>query len=315
MKKLRMICDSAQIVFATDSDKIYNYFLTDEEHIPETIPGIQIIPDENADLDGKYLMYLDKKTKSVEINPELNQAIICVPIEELYLPDLIYLALSMFAKELNEINKYFIHCAIVEKNNKATLIVGEPGSGKTTLALYLCMEKGYNFVCNDRAIIGLSDKVPTIYSGTLQTHIRLGVIHEYFSKLINKIDKEKLNNPWENKIYINPEFEELGIKINKKATISNILFTSTYPVKDEQTTLIKQKEDVATLEVMRYLSEYIRADRNVILSTNYPFPNFDNQYLATKRIGFVEKIVKEIGIYTARGNIRKLATLIDERLY
>ena len=38
MKKLRMICDSVQIVFATNSDKIYDYFLTDEEQIPETIP-------------------------------------------------------------------------------------------------------------------------------------------------------------------------------------------------------------------------------------------------------------------------------------
>ena len=92
-----------------EEEKIYNYFLTDEEQVPETIPGIEIIPDQNVGLDGNYLIYLDKSPNLVQINPDLNQALICVPESELYLPDLIYLALSMFAKELNKEDKYFIH--------------------------------------------------------------------------------------------------------------------------------------------------------------------------------------------------------------
>ena len=143
----------------------------------------------------------------------------------------------------------------------------------------------------------------------------IGVIHEYFPSLVNKIDKEKMNRPRENKIYINPEFEELGIKVNKTAKLANILFTSTYPVKDEDTNLTEQREDVATLATMKVLSEYIRVDRNIVLSTNYPFPKFDNQELAMKRMSFVEKLVKETGIYTARGNIKKLSNIIDEKLY
>ena len=315
MKKLRMKCHSAEITFATNSEKIYNYFLTDEEQVPETIPGIEIIPDENADLSGNYLIYLDKSPNLVQINPELNQALICVPEKELYLPDLIYLALSMFAKELNKEDKYFIHCAIVEKDGKATLISGEAGSGKTTLAMYLCMEKGYNFVCNDRAVIGLENGMPYVYCGTLQTHIRVGVIHEYFPSLVNKIDEKKMNRQWENKIYINPEFEELGIKVSKNAELTNILFTATYPVKDEETNITEQMQDVATLATMKSISEYIRADRNIVLSTNYPFPNFDNQELTMKRMKFAENLVEKTGIYTARGNIKKLANLICDKLY
>ncbi len=113
----------------------------------------------------KILNYvkLNKERGQMPSNSDLNQALICVPEKELYLPDLIYLALFMFAKELNKEDKYFIHCAIVEKNDKAILISGEPGSGKTTLAMYLCMEKGYNFVCNDRAVIGMEKGIPYIY--------------------------------------------------------------------------------------------------------------------------------------------------------
>lgn len=181
--------------------------------------------------------------------------------------------------------------------------------------MYLCMEKGYNFVCNDRAVIGLENGIPYVYCGTLQTHIRVGVIHEYFPSLISKIDKEKMNRPWENKIYINPEFEELGIKVTKTAKLTNILYTATYPVKDEETNLTEQMEDVATLATMKALSEYIRADRNIVLSTNYPFPNFDNQELAMKRMNFVEELVKKTGMYNARGNIKKLSDMIYNKLY
>lgn len=92
------------------------------------------------------------------------------------------------------------------------------------------------------------------------------------------------------------------------------MFTSTYPVKDEETNLTRQMDDVATLATMKAVSEYIRADRNIVLSTNYPFPNFDNQELAMKRMAFVEKIVKNVGIYTARGNIKKLSDMIDSEL-
>ena len=73
MKKLRMKCHSAEIIFATNSEKIYNYFLTDEEQVPETIPGIEIIPDQNGGLDGNYLIYIDKSPNLVQINPDLDR--------------------------------------------------------------------------------------------------------------------------------------------------------------------------------------------------------------------------------------------------
>ena len=43
----------------------------------------------------------------------------------------------------------------------------------------------------------------------------VGVIHEYFPSLVDKISKDKMKRPWKNKIYINSEFEELGITIEK----------------------------------------------------------------------------------------------------
>lgn len=130
-----------------------------------------------------------------------------------------------------------------------------------------------------------------------------------FSTIVNNVPIELIG------YNINPEFEELGIKVTKTAKLTNILYTATYPVKDEETNLTEQMEDVATLATMKALSEYIRADRNIVLSTNYPFPNFDNQELAMKRMNFVEELVKKTGMYNARGNIKKLSDMIYNKLY
>ncbi|MDR0956990.1 MAG: hypothetical protein LBM09_00195, partial [Candidatus Nomurabacteria bacterium] len=204
MNKIKMTCGGSDIIFTTNSQKMTEYFMTDQEQIPETIPGIKMTQLNSSDDTSELprLQYIDAKDRNASIDPIKNQAEISVPERELYIPDLVYLALSMFAKELNKNDKYFIHAAVIEKDGLGTVMSGEPGSGKTTLALQFCMKNGYNFVANDRAIMGLKNGIPKIYNGTMQTHIRLGVIHQYFPKLIPKIDPVKIQQPWNNKIYI-----------------------------------------------------------------------------------------------------------------
>ena len=312
MNKLKLTCNSAEMGFATDSKMVYNYFLNDKEQLPETIPGIQVTPDDKIRLDKNCIMYLNRDDKTVQIDPEINKVILSVPEKQLYLPDLVYLALSMIAKELNKDNKYIVHAAAIEKDDNATLILGETGSGKTTLALWHCIKNNSNFLSNDRTVLGMKDGEPFIFNGTKQTHVRLGVIHEYFPTLKNKIDTQKLANPWSNKIYINPEFEDLGIKVSNTAKLKNIIVASTYPTANEKTTLERQPEDVAKLSMMRFVSDNIRAYQNIVLSTDDPFPSFDNQELAEKRVKFVKDVVSQTPIYTARGNIDELSLRITE---
>ncbi|MCL2231601.1 MAG: hypothetical protein FWB99_00815 [Treponema sp.] len=315
MIKIKMTCLAAEILFATNSSKVAAYFLTDEDHVPETIPAYTAaLLDDEVPLEGPYLQYIDSEEKRVSFDPVQNQAVIYTPEEALYLPDLIYLLLSMFSKELNYYNQYILHCSAVEKDGKAIVLVGEPGSGKTTLALQFCITRGYNLVSNDRAIIGMDDKGRIkIFSGTLQMHIRVGVIHEYFPQLISAIDAEKINSPWSSKIYINPPFTGLGINVSEEAIVGKIVYISTYPVDDNLTNLIKNPVDVATLATMKHISECIRASRNVVISTGSPFPCFDTGELADKRVNFVHQVVQNTEIYDARGNIPRIVELLDGR--
>lgn len=317
MQKISISCGNVNVLMATDSNEIINFFLHNRESVRETIPGVDVkIVDNNIELIEPYIIYMDSNDREVTIDAKNNKAIIKFPVEKLFFPDLVYLVLSMMAKELNKINKYFIHCSIVEKNNKGIMIIGDPGSGKTTLSLYLSMNKDFGFVCNDRALLEFVDGVPCVTAGTLETCIRIGVIPQFFPMLMKKINTSDLENPWNSRFYLDPEFESLGIKIKSSTPITHVLFTLTYPTTASQTRLEKydnsKRQDVSILKTMGCFSQYIRADNNMLISAEYPFPSFDTTELACKRLKDVKRFVQTTEMYSARGDIKSLADMIDQ---
>ncbi len=317
MQKINISCGSVNVLLATNSNEIIKFFLHNRENVRETIPGVEVERiDDSSEMKEPYIIYMDSSENEVKIDEKTNKAIIKFPIQKLFFPDLVYLVLSMMAKELNKENKYFVHCSIVEKNGKGIMIIGDPGSGKTTLSLYLSMNKNFKFVCNDRALLEFLDEVPYATAGTLETCIRVGVIPQFFPMLIGKIDKERLENPWNSRFYLDPEFDNLGINIKSSTPINYVLFTLTYPTTASQTRLEKydnsKRQDVSILKTMSCFSQYIRADNNMLISMEYPFPSFDNEELACKRLKDVKRFVNATEMYSARGDIKSLADMIDE---
>ncbi len=317
MQKINISCGSVSILMATNSDEVIKFFLYDRENVRETIPGVKArLIDSNTELKEPYIVYMDSEKSEVTIDENANKAIIKFPVRELFFPDLVYLVLSMMSKELNKIDRYFIHCSIVEKNGKGIMIIGDPGSGKTTLSLYLSMNKKFNFVCNDRALLEFRNGVPVVTAGTLETSVRVGVIPQFFPILKERIDKQKWENPWNTRFYLNPEFRNLGINIKSSAPITHVLFTLTYPTTAEQTRLEEydksRRQDESILKAMGCFSQYIRADNNMLISIGYPFPSFDNSELACKRLEDVKRFVNTTKMYSARGEIKSLANMIDK---
>lgn len=115
---------------------------------------------------------------------------------------------------------------------------------------------------------------------------------------------------------MNPEFENIGIRIKSGTLINHVLFTLTYPTSASQTRIEKydnsKRQDVSILKTMGCFSQYIRADNNMLISMGYPFPSFDNTELACKRLEDVKRFVNTTEMYSARGDIKFLADMIDE---
>ena len=313
LSRLQMKCCDTEIDFITDVNEVYDSILSGGMLAPDSVPGVSVCnTDHRGNSNGRFIKYLESDEVSTDIDVNKNRATICAPKQNLFIPDISFLALSMFAKEMNEYDKYFIHSAVVEKDGKATLLAGDGGSGKTTLGLYLCMQKGYRLISDDRTIIGNENESLKVFAGTKEANIRVGTAKAFFPTVLNEISEEQQARPWQNKISISDYFCKLGIETSNTADISNIIFTQTYPVEAVNTTMMKQRVDESMINVMGSVSEHIRANRNVLLSTNYPFPSFDTTELAEKRMRFVERIIGNCAVYTARGNIAELADRINE---
>lgn len=317
MQKIIISCGRVNVLMATDSNELINLFLHDRGNVQKIIPGVVAkIVDNNIRLIEPYIIYIDSNDRKVTIDGNTNKAIIKFPVQKLFFPDLVYLVLSMMSKELNKINKYFVHCSVVEKNNKGIMIIGDPGSGKTTLSLYLSMNKNFGFVCNDRALLEFFDGIPYVTAGTLETSIRIGVIPQFFPMLMEKINTSDLEKTWNSRFYLDSEFESLGIKVKSSTPITHVLFTLTYPTTASQTRLEKydnsNRQDVSILKTMGCFSQYIRADNNMLISAEYPFPSFDTTELACKRLKDVKRFVQTTEMYSARGDIKSLADMIDK---
>ena len=85
-----------------------------------------------------------------------------------------------------------MHTAIVEKNGEATMLIGKAGADKTSLALYLCTKYGYNFVCNDKAVISVRNNEVVVIASALQTHIMVGIINELFLEFKHHLDEKNI---------------------------------------------------------------------------------------------------------------------------
>ncbi|MFH1492651.1 MAG: hypothetical protein ABIE81_04880 [Candidatus Omnitrophota bacterium] len=106
------------------------------------------LKDENFSLDCWI------KNISLEANPKENKinAKLLYP-SSLTIENLLHLTIiSPLRRILTYYNISLIHSAVVSKKNKALLICGGPGMGKSTLAAAL-IDKGYNFLSDEFAIL------------------------------------------------------------------------------------------------------------------------------------------------------------------
>lgn len=280
----------------------------DSFELRSTIPGLIIQSIDDIDETLPIINYMDIPYRSIDISISTDRYLVLFPFEDIYFYDMVYLVLLVFSRELNKRGKYIIHCAAVEKNGECVLIAGEPGAGKTSIALGLCLNYGYKLVSNDRTVIGLSNNKPYVFSGTLETSIR-----PQMKKLLFPHLKEDFWNKWgetTDKINISNSFKELDIKIGQKGFFKNLILVNTYPSSEEGETWELNRVE-KSLAVVRILSECIRGARNIMISNSQLLPSFDSEELMEIREHTVQDIVSKCNCWCGRGAIFSICDIIN----
>lgn len=217
MEKFCINVLGAKIRYISDVP-LLNYFLKHKDFME--FYDAQIIVD-NDDI-NYTIEYYDTIKNSEPLIVEKNKMIIKYPKEELTESILLYMGFHFLEKQFAEQGMCSCHSACIEKNGEATLLVGEAGAGKTSLAVNMCSNCGFSLISNDMTLIGTSNDTLFAYGGTKFINLRLMSTKQNMPFLLHLFDKSN-RDEWTNKITIMAN--DIGIESNYDIIkIKHILF-------------------------------------------------------------------------------------------
>lgn len=216
MEKFCIDVNGAKVRYISDIP-LLNYFLNNKKFME--FYNAQIIED-SPDI-NHTIIYRDVDNEQSLI-VDNNKMIINYPKEKLTESIILYMGFHYLEKQFGEKGMCSCHSACISKNGEATLLIGEAGSGKTSLAVNLCNDYGYSLVSNDMTLIGSENDEIYVYGGTKFLNLRYLSVESNMPFLKYLFDNQNKDS-WTNKISvmasdigIDEEYETLPIK--------NILF-------------------------------------------------------------------------------------------
>ena len=217
----------------------------------------------------------------------------------------------MFANDLQKQSLYFVQSSVVKYDDKhSIMLLGDPNSGKTSMAYSLMKEYGYSLVSNDNVLI---DANMTI-CGTKNVQMRYGAIKLYFPEILPFVNRLPINlekDEWDTKIFIDDYLKQNGYKTSDNSIITDIYNISTY---ENGNTFIRERDKIdKVLMIYEHITKQIRSNRYLLVSMGYPIPSFENENYMLNRYDIAKKIADTTNVYDAKGTIKSLTRKIGDK--
>jgi hypothetical protein len=272
------------------------------------IPSASFNQEESPETPYSVIHY-DSNYVYVDCNEDKNTFILFCPKEEISnAKPLIYLANSLAERERQLEGRLLTHGAgVVSPDNKGVVILGNQGSGKTTLAINMGL-RGYSLMGNDQIIIGQNpeknDRKQYLLGGTKYLTIRKAATLLGHIPLDINFTKDDVS-PWENKKVILPE--EFGIEVREApAEIKAVIITHIDALKQEETRITKLSP--TNIKANLFLGEkfarhisgvatHLLSDSGYLLSH---LPSLDDRFTRANRLDLIRGLY-DTGIYTIHG--------------
>ena len=272
-----------------------------------------ILPVENELVGDDYVViYNDTDDCSKPIVVNGNLMVVQYPFENLNESILIYLGYHFFEKQLGAMGICSCHSACVSKDGKATLIVGDAGAGKTSLAFQLCAN-GYKLISNDMTLVGISNEDKLVaYAGTKFMNLRLLSVQQNMPELLYLFQNNKGDN-WTNKISVMAH--DIGIDEEYEPTIiENVIFLRL----DSREKLSVTSGDSWRNNFLLYqnTSSHIRGSAATFIDKNgHPIgyiPPMETEETYYKRSYLLNKINKNENYKYVVGSLPEVVEYVDE---
>lgn len=201
---------------------------------------------------------------------------------------------QIFAKLLIENDYHLVQAACVAKNNKALLIVGDFGQGKTSLSFELFNKYDCNFISDNYVIIH-------------KNKVIAGTKHLSFRQ--------------ENIKYLNEQKQKSIFKKNNRYFFPNDMIKREYPIcgiitphinSDDNNIHIMSKEE-STWYLYGKFSRILNGEC-ILFNGIMPSPILNNYNSSNKILSLVNNILNESSIHYLSSDIKKMCDYIDKHI-
>jgi GTPase SAR1 family protein len=194
-----------------------------------------------------------------------------------------------------------VHGAAVSKEGRGILILGDKGSGKTSLMLALCLAQGCQMVGNDTIVTGGKESL-VIAAGSKRINVRLPVSR----KLNLPVERTEKNNGIDYEIKSTFLPEDLGIGIaSRTIPLSGIVRINLHSDNPEYVISDITSRETEALRLSENFSRYIRGIPTPIELTGEGihgyFPDLDTPSLAEFRNNLVNAILNNTPYFYVAG--------------
>lgn len=148
------------------------------------------------------------------------------------------------------------HAAAVSLDSEnGLLILGDKGSGKTSLALTLAKRQGMSFVGNDLVLVANNVDSLGIMDGTKMVNTRFAVVENLFGGQFDYDPSGK--HPYEDKVYIMPQ--DVGLKTQSQvARIQAVVRVNVHPVNEGTKVEDGPRRTIEALRIYENAGRYIK---------------------------------------------------------
>lgn len=230
------------------------------------------------------------------------------PFTTTILHDLYYLVHLVFVRLFAEIGLHVLHGVAIEKGGKGIVLLGEPGSGKTVSGLRLVMSNQFRLAATNRVLL----EVPTgdgknrvkIVGGSVYARLRPRALLATQPELARRLEISPDTFDWSDKLSFSPQQLRLaGVEFCQEAVVVLIAHLDIGIGNRFSRNAAAMKRDDDLPVVYGFLSEYIRAHKNLLISLKLPLPSLDLPHLAEQRVIIADTLLAETSCVRIIGDI------------
>jgi|GEM_PF-6561697 len=243
-------------------------------------------------------------------------AVLCAPADRVDAEVLSYAAYPLTEYQRQKRGAVTAHSAAVVYDERAALILGKEGAGKSTVAIHSCRDFGAKLVGNDLTIVeGPENGGIYVSHGTKVLHLRRESVRRGLADLLSLFPAET-NDAWLQKLALKPEI--LGIQTRDHSV--EVKLSALVHVDEAQEKLFVRDESknlVSRLVIYENFSRYIRGSCVPGLDKDkhfmYCLPSLDNPVLFEKRTRLIERVLNQPLMYVS-GRSKEVAQFIQKEI-